>query len=322
MNQSAVILNRVLPILLLLFLGFWIRRKNWLSEETIDNLRKIAVNLALPAVLFVSFLNIRFQTAYLVLFVFTITLCILLFLLGQLLGKILGKGDTYFPYLMTGFEYGMLGISLFGGAYGLERIGTIAVTDLGHEIFIWFIFLPLLLVKRDGVQNLREVGKSFISSPVILAILTSILLNLLGVQEALYHWPVTGGILRTLEFLGELTVPLILLIVGHGIHFDRDNFRDTFLVVFIRLSILVPIALLANVILISGLLNLDPLFKAALFTILVMPPPFIIPLYLNPETDVQEKHYINNVLTLHTVISITLYILYFILNPALQAVQA
>jgi malate permease and related proteins len=319
MDQSTVIINRVLPIFLLLFLGFWIRRKNWLPEETIGSLRKIAVNIALPAVLFISFLSVRFQTAYLVLFAFTITLCVFLFLLGHLLRKLLGTQYTYFPYLMTGFEYGMLGISLFGGAYGIEKIGTIAITDLGHEIFIWFIFLPLLLMKRDGAQNLQEVGKSFISSPVIIAILTGILFNISGLREDLYYWPITGGVMSTLEFLGGLTVPLILLIVGYGIHFDRHDFRDTLSVVIIRLGILVPVALIANSFLIKGLLHLGPLFEASLFTILVLPPPFIIPLYLNPDTSEEEKRYINNVLTFHTVVSITLYILYFILNPAIWA---
>ena len=48
-----------------------------------------------------------------------------------------------FHILITGFEYGMLAISLFGAAYGLDKIGYIAIVDLGHEIFIWFVFLPL-----------------------------------------------------------------------------------------------------------------------------------------------------------------------------------
>jgi predicted permease len=315
MNQSILIINRVLPILFLIFLGDWIRRKNWLSEKTIDDLRKIAVNLALPAVLFVSFLSIEFQASYLVLFVFTISLCILLFFLGRLLKRLLGIRYEYFPYLTTGFEYGMLGISLFGGAYGLEKIGYIAVTDLGHEIFIWFIFLPLLLMKRDGAQNLGEVGKSFITSPVVIAILTSILCNLLGLREVLYEWPVTGALMSTFEFLGGLTVPLILLIVGYGIRVNRQGLKEAALVVAIRLVILVPLALLTNIFVVRGLLGLDPLFEAALFTLLVLPPPFIVPLYARPDLDAAEKQYINNVLTLHTVISVGLYILYFVLNP-------
>ena len=91
----------------------------------------------------------------------------------------------------------MLGISLFGGAYGLDKIGYIAVADLGHEIFIWFVFLPLLLAKRDGVQNPKEIAKSLLSAPVIIAILASILFNVLGRREALYQLPITGALMAS-----------------------------------------------------------------------------------------------------------------------------
>jgi len=87
MEQTIRILNQVLPILFLISPGYWINRKNFLSETTIDELRKIVVNLALPAVIFISFLNIELKSSYFVIFAFTFLLCVLLFLLGQLIKK-------------------------------------------------------------------------------------------------------------------------------------------------------------------------------------------------------------------------------------------
>jgi predicted permease len=317
MEQTIQIINHVLPILFLISVGYWIRHKKFLVETTIEELRKIVVNLALPAVLFVSFLNIELKPSYFVIFGFAFLLCVLLFLLGKFIRRHFNIQYSYFPYLITGFEYGMLAISLFGGAYGLEKIGYIAVVDLGHEIFIWFAFLPLLLVKRDGVQNLREVARSFLSAPVVAAILASVLLNVLGARELLYQLPVTGALMATFEFLGNLTVPLILLIVGYGIKITRDGWRDALLVVIIRLGILVPLALILNAYLIQGLLQLDKFFEAALFTLLVLPPPFIVPLYVRSDLSVEEKQYINNVLTMYTVISVTVFLVYFVMNPLL-----
>ncbi len=315
MDQTIQIINRVLPILFLIFLGYWIRRKAFLAEATIDELRKVVVNLALPAVLFISFLGIELRPSFFVIFGFTFSLCILLFLLGQFLKKQLKIEYAYFPYLTTGFEYGMLGISLFGGAYGLEKIGYIAVVDLGHEIFIWFVFLPLLLIKRDGAQNPADIGKSFLSSPVVMAIIASITLNVLGLRETLYQAPVTGAVMTTLDFLGNLTIPLILMIVGYGIRLDGHGLQDALRVVAIRLGLLIPLALLVNIYVIRGWLQLDAFFEAALFTLLILPPPFIIPLYRRRDVSTAEKQYINNVLMVHTVISITVYIVYFSLNP-------
>jgi malate permease and related proteins len=315
MEQTIRILNQVLPILFLISLGYWINHKNFLAETTINELRKVVVNLALPAVIFISFLNVELKSSYFVIFGFTFLLCVLLFLLGQLIKKQFNIRYTYFPYLTTGFEYGMLALSLFGAAYGLEKIGYIAVVDLGHEIFIWFVFLPLLLIKRDGAQNPKEIVKSFLSAPVVLAILSSLLLNVLNGQQWLYRLPITGALMTTLEFLGNLTVPLILIIVGYGIKINHAGLKDALLVVFIRLGVLIPLALLLNIHIMQNLLHLDRMFEAGLFTLLISPPPFIVPLYARSNLSGEEKQYINNVLTIHTIISVTIFIIYFVVNP-------
>lgn len=317
MEQTTQVFNQILPILLLILLGYWIRRKNFLLATTIDELRKIVINLALPAVIFVSFLNVDLKLSYFVVFGATFLLCILLFFLGELIGKLFNIRYAYFPYLMTGFEYGMLGVSLFGAAYGLERLGYIAVVDLGHEIFIWFVFLPLLLVKRSGVQSPREIVKSFLSTPVVIAILASIFFNVLGGAEWLYRLPVAGALMATFDFLGNLSVPLILIIVGYGIKIDRAGFGDALLVVLMRLGILMPLALILNVYLLRGFLQLDRFFEIALFTLLILPPPFIVPLYTPAHLAWEEKQYINNVLMLHTIISVIVFLLYFFVNPAI-----
>jgi predicted permease len=316
-DSTIRILNQALPILILIAIGYWTRHRNFLAETTIDELRKIVVNLALPAVLFISFLGIELKPSYFVIFGVIFLLCILLFLLGLCLKKLLKIRDVYFPYLITGFEYGMLGVSLFGAAYGLEKIGYIAVVDLGHEIFIWFVFLPLLLIKRDGAQNPKTIIKSFLSAPVVIAILVSLLFNVLGGKIWLYQLPITGAIMAALEFLANLTVPLILIIVGYGIQISRIRLKEVLLVVLIRLGILLPLVLFLNSYLVRDFLRLDRLFEVALFTLLMLPPPFIIPLYAHSDLDIEERQHINNVLTIHTMISVLIFLVYFAINPVL-----
>jgi len=215
---------------------------------------------------------------------------------------------------MTGFEYGMLGISLFGSVYGLENIGYIAVVDLGHEIFIWFVFLALLLKEREGIQSSGQLVKTFFRSPVVIGILLGIVLNVVRVQQFLYDFPITAGVMTTLQYLANLTIPLILIIIGYGIKFDRYGVREASTVIVTRLAILIPLALIVNIFLVRGLLQLGKPFEIALFTLFILPPPFIIPLYIRPDlTD--EKRYVNNVLTIYTVVSIGIFTVYLVLNP-------
>ncbi len=312
MEQTTQIINRVLPILFLLFLGYWFRRSNFLTEETVEALKKIAVNLALPAILFISFLHVEFKSAYFIIFGLLYGLCLALFWLGRLLRR--RFRHPYLPFLTTGFEYGMLGVPLFGSAYGLEQVGYLAIVDLGHEIFIWTFFLSMLLMKQEGLEGPGQLVRAFFKSPVVLGILAGISLNAAGMAESLYQLPVTGALMSTLEFLGDLLIPLILIIVGYGVKLDRAGIRDASRVVIIRLAILVPLALILNIFLIRNLLQLGKPFEAALFTLLILSPPFIVPLYIRPEM-VEEKRYVNNVLTLYTLVSIAIFSLYFIANP-------
>lgn len=314
MDHVAQIVSRILPIFFLLGLGNWIRHTNFLPETTIEDLKKITANLALPAVLFVSFLNTELRVAYLAIFALTFFVCVALLWFGKFLKRQRNIPHLYFPFLMTGFEYGMLGISLFGSVYGLENIGYIAVMDLGHELFIWFVFLALLLKEREGIQNSGQLMRTFFKSPVVLGILLGIALNLAGAQQFLYDFPITAGVITTLEYLANLTIPLILIIIGYGIKFDRYGVKDASTVVLTRLAILIPLALIVNAILIRGLLQLGKPFEAALFTLFILPPPFIIPLYIRPDlTD--EKRYVNNVLTIYTIVSIAIFTVYLVLNP-------
>lgn len=317
MDPTTDIINRVLPILFLIGLGYWIRRSQFLAESTVDDLRKVAVNIALPAVLFSSFLQIELKSTYLVTFIVIFGLCVLLYGLGLLLKPRIGGGREYFPFMMTGFEYGMLGVSLFGSAYGLDKIGYIAIIDLGHEIFIWFVFLALLLVRRDGLTQPAQLMRAFFRSPVIIAILAGILFNLLGAQAFLTTTAVTGGIMATLGFLSNLVVPLILIIIGYGIKLDMEGVRETLPVIAVRLVILLPLAFLLNRYLLRDVLGLERAFEVALFTLLILPPPFIIPLYARADMPASEKRVMNNTLMVYTIITIVVFSVFFVLNPTL-----
>jgi hypothetical protein len=117
------ILNRVLPILVLLAIGAWARRVRFISESTVADLRKIVVNFALPAVLFTAFREVEFTSSDIALVAATLVSSVGLYGLGRMLQPRFAPQHEYFPFLMTGFEAGMLGISLFGSAYGLDKVG-------------------------------------------------------------------------------------------------------------------------------------------------------------------------------------------------------
>ena len=306
MDHTILTLNQVLPILLLIILGNQLRKRAWVTESTINDLKWLTISIALPSVLFLSFLNLELKVSYLAIMAVIFALCVLLYGVGVVVQRIFKIQHPYFPMLVTGFEFGMLGVSLFGTTYGMDNIGYIAVIGLGHEFFIWFPFLSLLLIRRDGIRDVTKLITAFVKAPPIIAIMIGIVLNLLGAAETLYAWPITGGLMSTLEFTGQLTIPLILIIVGYGFKLEAHGFKDVLAVVAFRMACLIPIALFLNAYFLRDMLNLPPAFEAGLFTMLILPPPFIVPLFMKAE-DVEERRYVNNVLTVNTVVSLLVF---------------
>ncbi|WP_316896341.1 hypothetical protein [Pseudodesulfovibrio indicus] len=317
MEHFAATLNQVLPILLLIILGNRLRRYALISEHTVEGLKWLALNVALPSVLFASFLNLELKVSYLAVMAVIFGLCVFMYGLGRLTARVLRIDHPYFPLLVTGFEFGMLGVSLFGTSYGMEAIGYIAVIGLGHEFFIWFPFLSVLLIMRDNVRDPFRLAAAFVKAPPILAILLGVTLNLLGAREPLYTGFVLGGIMATLNILGRMTIPLILVIVGYGFRLESHGLKDVIGTVAFRMACLIPLALLLNRWFLGDLLGLGHPFQAGLFTMLILPPPFIIPLFMKPE-DREERRYVNNVLTVNTVASLAVFAVFLAFNPTLK----
>lgn len=316
-SQIIDVVVRILPIVLIIGLGNLIRARSILSAETVDEVKALVVNVALPAVLFVAFLEMELQAEFLGLFATILAVCLGMLALGYLLRRVLAPKNTYYPFLITGFEFGMIGVTLFGTAYGLENVGYIAIVDLSHELFIWFVLATLLTATRDGAGGLKQTLKGFVTSPLIIAILAALMLNLAGLKDWFAEFPLGVATLETLGFLGDLLIPVILIIIGYGMKLSWSGVRDAAAVVAIRLAILAPLAILVNTLIVRRLLGLPPAFEAAVFTFFILPPPYIVPLFMRrDQTD--ERVFANNVLSLYTLVSLAIFVVYFALNPTMS----
>ncbi len=310
------VIARILPIILIIALGSLIRSRRILSEQTVDELRGLVVKIALPAVLFMAFLEMELNTSYIGLFVVIAAVCVVMLGLGYLLRRLFRIEHEYYPYLITGFEFGMVGITLFGTAYGLSNAGYIAIVDLSHELFIWFVLATLLTAKRDGASSPAMILKGFATSPLIIAILLALVLNLVGLGSWFREVAVGTAVVQTLEFLGGLLIPLILILIGYGMRLSWAAVKESIGVVALRLGILIPLAVVINIVVVRRWLGLDPAFEAAIFTFFILPPPFIVPLFIKQEQQ-RERTYVNNVLSVYTTVSLLIFIGYFAINPTL-----
>lgn len=310
------ILTQALPILLLIAIGVALRVFSVISAKTIEDLKTLVVTLVLPSVLFSVFLDLKFEPAHASVFVLVAAICLVLLALGRFLGKRLAPNRPYFPFMLTGFEYGMLGVSLFSAAYGFGSMGYIAIVDLSHEFFIWFIYVPLLMILRDGVSKPSTILKLFFTSPVIIGLVGGLILNALGLSAFIKTAPVLSSIYEVMRLLIAMAVPIILIIVGYGISIRREGIGEVLFVVALRYGIIVPSALLINYFVIGGLLGLAQPFQVAFFSLMILPPSYIIPVFMQTASD-SDKAYVTNVLAVSAVVTLTIFSVYLAFNPVI-----
>ena len=302
MNTTELLVS-VVPVVLLFAAGFLFRKTSFLSAPTVDHLRKLVVNFALPALLFQAFLTVDTSGGQLLLAGGMFLLC------GALLGGALlvdlvlrrrgGRGLGVKPYLYGGFEAGMLGYALFLSAFGNEGLPVFASVDLGQVLFVFVVLMPILFARRGDSGGIRRWLKNIVTSPVIWAIVLGLVT---GRILAAIDQPATvlGPVLRFIELVGNLTVPLIAIAIGFGLSFASKQLAKALLFVLVRLAVLVGVILLAFALrLVTG-----DMLRAAFATMLILPPPFVVALAAS-ESEVEE---VSTILSVATVVSVVAFV--------------
>ena len=307
-------ISKVLPVILLFVLGIVLRRRKAIQPGTVADLKMIVVNFGLPSLLFLAFSRVTLEGRFFILTLTITVLGILVLWLSGLLRRLLRIRSPYFQALLPGFEGGMIGYGIYSAAYGSSNLYKLGVMDFGQAIFFFGFMLPFLERLRNRSRSLAESLRAFISSPPLLAILFGIAINLSGVMPALDGWPLSSGVLKTLEIIGNLTLPLIGIVIGYEIQLSWKQLPLPALTSLLRMILWVGVALLLNTFLLDGLLHLDRGFQAALMTLLILPPSFITLLYL-PEGDAETQAYVVNTLSLSTLLTLILFPLVTLVYP-------
>lgn len=303
MADSFIIIAKVLPVILLIIVGHLLRRFRIIKPATIDDIKKLVVNLALPALLFMAFADTEFEMRYLLIFVAVFATCLIMLAAASMIRKPLKIGNRYWPTLYSGFETGMMGYSIFVAVYGAANINKIAIMDIGQVTFVFFVLASVLKRTNGETAGAKELAVSFIKSPVILSIILGMLTGLAGILDLVRGNPAGDAVIETFGLLGSLTMPLICLVIGFELRIDLKNLARPFWTAVSRILILAGIAFIINKLLIGGLLQLDISYQIALYTLFILPPPFVIPIFMSGRNE-DDKQLVLNTISIHIILSL------------------
>ena len=296
MTQLIVMIQTALPVFLALALGMLCRKRAFLSRDGVDTLKKVVINITLPAVVLQAFASAKYSPSTIVLPVLVFVLCCLALVMGKVLAKLLRIPGRLAPFVATGFEAGMLGYALFALLFPQVSSAEFAILDLGQTLFVFTLFKILLSGKTDW----KAIGRDMATTPILWAVLAGVLLGTTGLYEAMSDWGIRGIFDSTAEFVAAPTGMIILLTVGYDLVLKEIPWKKTATVIALRLivmAVVLGIMILLNRTVLGGVM-----FEGAALLLCILPPPYVIPVFGDEPAERVQIASALSALTLVTVI--------------------
>ncbi len=298
MNAVVLLLQKVLPVFLVLGLGMLCRKKSLLTREGINALKKVAVDIALPAVMFSAFATAEYSVKSICVPLAMFAVCLAALFLGFRLCRLMKIGGRLSPFLAAGFEAGMLGYALFAILFPQEPVSSFAMVDLGQVLFVFTVYKILLA----GKNNARDALKEALSAPTVWAILLGLLFGATGLFDALHASGISRIITAATDFVSAPTSVLILLAIGYDLIPSQIQWKKVGRITALRLC--VSGVLLCAVLAVDRLLLGSMMHLGALLLMFILPPPFVLPVFADVDS---ERADVSSALSALTFVSILLF---------------
>ena len=298
MAQVISVLETALPVFVALIMGMLCRSRGFLTRDGVDTLKKVIINLTLPFVLFNSFATAEYSLSSLVLPLVVYAVCTVLLLLGFLIIRISGMQSRLAPFLASGFEAGMLGFALFGLLYPDESLSKFAMIVLGQEIFVFTLY-KMLLTRKTGLKAILD---DFLHSPTLIAVVLGLVVGASGLYGKLQDWGIATIVDSVTSFVSAPTGMIILLTVGYDLVLKEIPWKQTGGLIAMRLGLMAfcfGILVLLNRTVLNGII-----FEGAALLLVILPPPFIIPIFADEPS---ERVQISSALSAMTLLTMVLF---------------
>ncbi len=306
---------KVLPVLRIIAVGVLLRRLRVLSSATAGELKKLVVNVTLPALLFLAFASLHAERRYLGVVATMVLACLGGLVVGKLVQPLTRIRARTFPMLFTGFEAGMMGYALYASIYGQENLHWFALVDLGHVVFVFAVLIPVLQRATGGARSLRETLQGVARTPVILAIAAGLIADQVGLLRALAGSSLTSGIPEAIRLVGGMTTPLVAILIGFDLSLSLRGLGRPALALGLRLLLWIPAGLAIAELVVHRWLGLGRGVVAAVMLMVVLPPPFVIPIFL-PEQEREDLDFTVRMIALATIVTLVAASMVALLYPA------
>ena len=232
----------ILSIIIMIGLGYFLKRIDFLSEKDIDPFNKIVMYILLPCMIFhalfsadLSLLSKLGVLPFVILGSSLVTGILSYFILKQF-----NLDDvTLWSVLVTVMiaNTGFMGYPVTLGIFGQEGFLRAIFCDIATSCI--FLILSFVLIMKFG-GTAKTAVKKIAFFPPLWAVIIGLLFNLLNI-------PVGPVIDNTVNYLGQGAVPIIMIALGLSIDFSAIK-RSKFMIIFTSIMKLAFFPLIAFII--------------------------------------------------------------------------
>ncbi|TWJ14025.1 AEC family transporter [Geobacter argillaceus] len=212
------IIEKVLPVILVFFIGYSLKRADILSKKDGDTLLKVFFYVSVPALIFLSVVQMKFSLQLLWLPVIAVMVILTIYVVSHFCGRLLHLDQPSFGVFLVGtlimntsFTYPFL-----MAAKGEESLAQASLFDFGNTALVFTFIYYLACKYGSNSSNFMVMISKFMRSPPLLALLVALFLNLM-------HFTLPTIATRFFNIIGYMTMPLVMLSLG--IYFSPKTAR-------------------------------------------------------------------------------------------------
>ena len=262
MESFFVALNAVLPMFIMLFIGFLVRKLKILQDSFLPQLNKIVFNVFFPFLMFNNIYGSDFSSvfspkllAFAVIGVFTIYFLSIGFTL--LVEKSnYSRGAMIQAIYRSNFV--LMGLPIAANIFGKDKLGMTAVLVAGVVPLYNMLAVITLEIFRGQKINVLKILKGIAKNPLIIG-------SALGLLSVAFNISLPETIDKTVSDIAAVATPLALIVLGASVTFDSIKGCSRNLIICIIARLVVVPALCLGTAALIGIRGVDFVSLIGLF---------------------------------------------------------
>ncbi len=230
------VLSITIPIFVVIVIGYLIRRKGIVTEKAVHGLNKIAYNIALPALIFITITKHSLAEIFNPGIIKVIYLSYAIFIVLIFLSVHFTKwpNNLKSAFIVTSFRCNMafIGFPIVLSAYGelaLAKASLVVALLVPINIFSSILIFKFYN-KKEGKINVKKMLLGLLVDPLILSAVLGIIISYLNLN---FPKPVSS----VLDILSSMAIGIALIAIGASFRFFhvKANIKILSIISFVKL---------------------------------------------------------------------------------------